>query len=567
MMTQTEQAQPSDPVLVQLQEWVRVKGLSRAAVSRELGVSRAAVAGWFLELEARATGRPPSSSARRFNYASQPPAVQRRIADLLGQPVDALRTLSRSSRLSAADDGGGPAQVVESEVWHVAGDVLDALALRSLAGALGADTEPVGFSLRHRVAETVESVAGVVATLIVGRWRGLEPRRVLYGHHVIVFVEPTGPGQDPGEHAERLRHAVEDALAQAGLPCRWEHGQLGAEASVASGDRSLQRLGALVVQHFAASRPPRTGLLLRPLTQRSVRDLRLAAVITSPYGGSGPIAGALAESLGIGHVRTDDLIRRVREVQARGRGRRGWERGAFLTEAALSDGGFVVQQGVRLLETGTAPGAWCLSMETGLLASYEPLHASLVAVRGVVVMTIMSPAWRRLAAWRLAAAERDEAGQPVVDAVTDGAEPTPDELAALAGHAATAAEWMDRLAGWEAILADVRARRDADPDRLTVTAHLDAFPAAYAWYAIRDGRWWAQTGPPVDGEHAVFPDEVDPLVDAWFDAAAGCLAQLARAVGYSSAEQRAALADALSFPPMRDRLVDGAAWAATGRRA
>jgi hypothetical protein len=558
-MTQVEdEGQQPDPVLLQLQEWARTKALSRAAVSRELEVSRAAVAGWFLELEAREAGRAPSSSARRFDYTSQRPDVQRRIADILGQPVDALRTLSRSSRLQAA----APADEVRSEVSRVAEDVLDALALYSLAGALGARAEPAGASLRHRIAETVESIPGVAATLIVARWRGLE-RPVLYGHHVTVFVEPAAQAKDRTAHAKRLRQEVDRALAEARLPCRWEHGQLAAKATVAPGGRPLQRLGALVVQHFAASRPPRTGLLVRPVGQRPPQDLRLAVVVTSPYGGSGPIAGAWAEALGAGHVRTDDLIRRVREIQAHGRGERASERGAFLTDAALSDSGFVVERGVHLLATGTAPGAWCLSMEAELLATYQPLHNILAALGGVVVLTRLGPAWRRLAAWRLAAAKRDEAGEPMVDTATDGAEPTGDELAALAGHAAEAAQWMERLARWDAILAGVQARRD-EQGLLTVSARLDELPAAFTWYALRDGRWRAQTGPPSDGEDAVFPDEVDPLVDAWFAAAADCVAALATAVGYTSPAQREALAGALGFRPVRERLLDPAAWPATG---
>jgi hypothetical protein len=513
-----------------------------------------------LDLEARKAGRTPPPSARRFEFTSQSFEVQRRIAHLLGEPIDVLKTLSHSGPTRTLGTGEEPSDMLETAVRHVAQDVFDGLSMQALAGALDANIEPLGFSLRHRVAAAAESVEGVTATTIVGHRRGRRSRQ-LYTYYVLVFIEPAAPDKDADEHARKIREQINLALSTAGLPAIWEHGLLGPEATVTS-DRPLHRLGALVVHHLEGSRPPRTGLLLRPPSQRSARDLRVAVMVSNPYGGSEPIAGAWSEALGAGHVRIDDLIRRVRELQTRGRGT-SRERGAFITDEAMRDGGFVVEQGLRLLETGRAPGAWNLSMETQLLAEYEPLRHALTNLEGVVVLVQLGPAWQRLAAWRAAAAERDDDGEPVLDTAIQGERPTSDDLEVLHQHSDIADKWLKRLVESESLLSGLQAQRDEMPGRLTLTAHLGELPPTYTWYTIRDERWQARTGQPADGEIAVFPDSVDPFVDTWMDLAGDCLVELATKIGYT-ANDLEGLAERLKFEPVRDRVAIAAARSSNG---
>ena len=113
-MAVRNQPADTDPVLVRLHRWATDRGMTRAAVAKEVEVSRPTVAGWFLALEAIQKGQ-VSASGRVFRYTDQTPEVQAAIARALGVPVDQLRAESLGQRANRS----------ATDVLEAAGELLD----------------------------------------------------------------------------------------------------------------------------------------------------------------------------------------------------------------------------------------------------------------------------------------------------------------------------------------------------------------------------------------------------------------------------------------------------------
>jgi hypothetical protein len=536
-----------DPVLIRLQEWALARSLSREAIARRLDVSRPAVAGWFLALEAELAGKPRPSSARGFRFTKQRPEVQRAIADVLDLPVALLVAESSSvdtgierERAAALPQGLGPlgAVVDESGTADVAASLLGDLASGGDMSGPGVDGAPRGGTLRHRAAEVVEGVDGVRAVMVVAEPRGSD-RAEPYQHQVTVFVGEPGPSEAPETFRARIRYDIDLALARSGLPLYWEHGSKEPVATVVVEGRPLTRLGSLVCPLVSSARRPRRGLLVTP-DGPAARHLRMATLVTSPYGGSDPIGGHTARALDCGHVRAADIVRAVRDAEARRQGGTSRERAALLSDDAERDAGFAVHQALHVLQTGRVPGAWLLSMEVATLDGEAALQEALVQAEGVLVIVRLGPEWRAHAAWRLAAADLNSAAQAsesTVAASSDhlqivaGAPLGAAAHAVLARQAAAAADWRLQLDEWEGILDDLERRRAALPGRATVGLVLDLLPDDGECMRVEDGRCEPVRGADRFTGVVVFTDSVDGLMDAWIEASADLVERLVELAG------------------------------------
>jgi hypothetical protein len=531
-----------DPVLVRLNEWAAARDLSREAVAQAIGVKRPTVAGWFLGLEADQRGDPRPRSARDFRYTNQRPEVQQRIAEVLDRPVDLLR--AESVGRSAAPTG--PVEtgtgLLGSEMWEVA---------RSLVGdlAVGGVGHPDVRSQRHRVAEVVENVDRVVATTVVAVPRG-RCRTVPHQYQVAVLVAP--PDADDARpltnYLRSIRDTVDAALDNASLACLWEHGVQQPDVRVMTTGVELLTLGSLICASLSGSRRPRGGLLVEPRRAGlSGHDLRVAAIVSNPYGGSAPIGGLLAQVLGAGHLRDNEFIHAIRNAQAERRVGVGGQRGAFLSAEAARDSGFILHVVLHLLERGDLPGAWFLSMGASSL-HYDPVRRALAAMRGVVVVVRLGPQWRRHAAWRLSTAARNEAApleslrdrtRPASSdwmQLTPGADIPAADLEILSEQAVAAEKWLIQLEHGEAALdALVRERRD-DFGLPTFSITLDELPNDVVGTRFDEGRFRPVTGDDRFAGSVVFPDTVDGLMDSWTDAAIDVLDGFAALAGHESGE-------------------------------
>jgi transcriptional regulator with XRE-family HTH domain len=546
MINTGDRAVSPDPVLVRLADWARRRGLSREDVARRLGVTRPAVAGWFLGLEALERDEPLPRSARSFQFTSQKLDVQRSIAEVLALPLLQLRaeSLSGQGALGIEDLGGGlvgsPA-LPGSEVRDLVEVLIGQIAVGGLNQECGS---PSHGTLRHRAAEVVEAIDEVVATLVVAEPRGSDQHQP-YQHQLVVFVAPCPPGTEEKMYRAALRRRIDRALAEEGLACYWEHGVKEPRATLPLRDKEAIRLGSLVCPFVAASRSPRTGLLVRPYNLKTAPQvLRIAAVVTNPYGGSDPIAGHLAHSLGAGHLRSEDLTRAVFDAQVRRSGGTDHYRGALFTQEASSDAGLFLHQALHALQMGTLPGAWLLSTEVSALADYAPLQEALAQLTGVLVTVHLGPEWLRMAAWRLAAAtlnleaQRAESHTP---ASSDGlvikpdVTPNGDDLAVLQKHLAASDEWQTQLQVWEQVLDDVEQRRRLT-NRPTMRLTLESLPDDGQCIRFDEGTYRAVTGAERFTGAVVFRDLVDGPMDAWIAAAVDIIERLIDLAGYPRTE-------------------------------
>lgn len=534
-----------DPVLVRLEDWARRRGLSREDIAQRLRVTRPAVAGWFLGLEALARNEPLPRSARSFQFTNQKPHVQRNIAEVLAVPLLQLRaeSLSGVGTPDMEDIEGGLAEspaLIGSELH----DLVEVVVNQIAAGTAGPLRQERQGTLRHRAAEAVETVNGVVATLVVEEFRGSD-RRWPDQHQLVVFVTPCPPGIEETQYRAALRSRIDRALAEEGLSCYscyWEHGAKEPAATLRFQGDDAVRLGSLVCPFLSASRSPRTGLLIRPHDLKTAPQLlRIAALVTMPYGGSSPIAGHLTHSLGAGHIRDDDLMRAVHDAHARRSGGIDRDRGALLTDDAARDAGLFVHQALHVLQMGNLPGAWLLSMEPFLLADYPPLQDALVQLTGVLVTVHLGPQWRRHAAWRLAAttlnlqAQRRESRDPASSdglLIKPGAVPGPDDLAVLEKQLAGAADQETRLQSWEHVLDEVERRRASLTDRPTLRLTLDSLPDDGLCVRFDEGTYRTVTGADRFDGAVVFQDSMDGLMDAWVEAGADIVEWLVGLAGY-----------------------------------
>ena len=535
----------TDPVLVRLHQWAARDRLTRAAVAKKLEVSRPAVAGWFLALEAAQKREKPPASARVFHYTDQAPHVQAAIAEALGEPVDRLRAESLGSRAtrSAAD------------LQDAAGELLDVG--RLVLGELDSSRTPQPQSLAHRAAEVVERITSA-PTLIVPEPRGSD-RAEPYQYQLVVFYkESTGP--DSGHDDElKLMEKITEGLRAAALAAYWEHGvKTPAVELVYPGGPRWKRLGSLVIPYIAMSHASSVGLLVRPSTgNRSQRNLRHAAIVTAPYGGSDPVGGHLSIALGAGHLRALDVIRAFDDALAR----RGHDdRRALISRTTILDAGYSVQKALYLLQAGTVPGAWIMSMETELPHVFEPLADDLVRFEGPLMLVRLGPQWRRAAAWRLAAAKLNMKGR------NDGAElpwssdqvdfetpPDPGARevlrhqfdAARAGR--RSASSVGRVDGGHGNAASATSP-GGQTTGPTFEVVLDPLPDDGAAIRFDHGRWEPVSGAQRFEGMVMFPDSVEGLMDAWVQAAVDLLDELARLAGHRDAS---ALTGELNHGPVR----------------
>jgi hypothetical protein len=573
-VTDDDQRVLPDPVLVRLHRWAADTGLSRAAVASRLNVSRAAVAGWFLALEAREQSRPVPSSGRTFRFTDQPVDVQAATAQVLGQPVDLLRAESLSGR--GVDAARATRAAAAIGLADISSDLQD-IASR-LVGELVSSRIQRPRSMRYRIAETVETVPGVTTTLMIKEMRGSD-RVDPYQYQLVVFTEPSDPlappGPEPSAEAEgsgpgpeqsdvqRLREAISAALADAGLTATWEHGAFIPTVEVRDSrvGPPWNRVGSLVIQAVAASRAPSTGLLISPGPgSRGQRQLRQATLVTPPYGGSDPVGGFLAHGLDAGHLRGADVIRAFSDARAE---RDGTSRQILPGWRAQLDAGFAVQQGMHLLQTGQVPGAWLLSLEVQLAAAYEPLRDALIDLETPLLIVRLSNEWQALAAWRLATAKMDVAGNAEAaawpwssDQITyfshgQPNEPTRRELDVLRRQHELAQHLKTELADWDRLLSDIteaRARRLTGP---TMTSLLDRLPDNGASIRFDSGTYETVTGDERFRGCVVFPDNVDAFVDAWMTVSLELLDQLATLAGHSDST---VIADQIASGPLRRAL-------------
>jgi hypothetical protein len=552
-----------DPVLVQLRDWARAGGLTREALARKLEIARPTVAGWFLDLEAAERGGAPPRSARHFRFTNQRPEVRQKISEVLGKPVEQLRAESLGAQSESPKAVGDASIVVGSQVWNSAESMLNDLALGGLGRSSVLDVTAKR-RLWHRVAEAVDGIEGVAATSIVAVPRGSRSRTA-FQYQVVVLVMP--PPDDAGEedrlaYLRRIRDGIDDALADAKLVCRWEHGIQHPKVGVRTHGVDLLPLGSLVCPVISGSRSPRTDLLL-PRSRRNpgTRSLRIAALVTNPYGGSGPIGGALAQALGAGHLRDSEAIRSVRAAHAGpGAAARG-ERGAFLTDAAMRDAAFILRQVLRLLELADMPGAWFLSMDAAHLTDFAPLRQALSQLRDVVVAVRMSMQWRRMAAWRLATAELNSTAHNEAPGVPDrkqssdwfplvpGTAPSARHLKVLREQARRAEVWTQRLQHGEDAIEELVKLRSECPDRPTITVSLDQLPDDSLCLRFDGGEYQLVRGDDRFDGSVIFADSVDGFMDCWTDAAVEIFDRLAELMGHD-AEERAALAASLIDGPL-----------------
>ncbi|MDT0353371.1 helix-turn-helix domain-containing protein [Pseudonocardia charpentierae] len=487
-----------DPVLVKLAEWARQEPrMSREAVARRLGVSRGAVTGWFLWLEAVERGDDPPSSARTFQFAKQHPDVQSRIAAVLRQPVAVLMAESTGS----TDD---------YTLDRHSGSLLSDLALGE--GPWGRPGEQ-----RYRVVALLELVDGVAATAIVPVRRGLDG--LVYQYQVVVLV-------DPERDKLPIKEEIDRDLRAAGLDCYWEHGPGQPGVEIRSEGRRLELLGSLAVSALTGVRSPRSGTLADPRFSPGLQPPRLAVVVSPPYGGSRPAAALLAVDVGAGHIPAEAWIRLVHWAEDA-------ELGSPRTldhvrESVALDAGFVMHRVVHQLERGDIPGAWLISLETGSALDYPPLGTALIELRGLFIAMRLGPVWRRMAAWRLAGSDLDDdlnrggAGNRRI--VVSNTEPfvarTPSDAGrrGFADHRVKAAQRLAEIDELERHLDDLLARRR----ELGLTTHevtLDDLGDELLCVRLRDGRYERVHGDARLADDVAFADDVVPMMREWRRAA------------------------------------------------
>lgn len=524
-----DQLREVDPVLVRLHEWATSRGLTRTAVAKRLTVSRPAVAGWFLALEAAQKGEEPPASGRVFRYTDQEPRVQAAIAEALGEPLDRLRAESLGQR--AGRQGAEPAEMLEVG--------------RLVLGVIGSGREQRPRSLAHRVAEVVEDVTGV-PTLIVPEPRGNDRVNPPYQYQLVVFYSEPTEVRSAQVDENDLISGITAALRAAALPAYWEHGGKTPDVELAypslhaiyPGVRRWRRLGSLVIPHVAMSHASSVGLLLRPgPASRGQRSLRCAIIVTPPYGGSDPVAGHLSTALGSGHVRAVDVVRGADDALAQ----RGHDdRRALIGLTTLLDAGYAVQKALHLLQSGELPGAWIMSMEAELPDVFEPLMDDLVRAEGPLMLVRLGAQWQQMAAWHLAAAKLNMKGREESaelpwssDQIDFHAPPSERALDVLRRQFDIAQESRGQLAKWDELMANMAKRRRQlrGKGHSTFEVILDPLPDGEA-VRFDSNSWTPVVGAGRFDGMVMFPDDLDGLMDAWVQAAADLLGKIAQLAGY-----------------------------------
>ena len=525
-----------DPVLAKLADWAAREALSREAVAKRLGVGRPTVAGWFLALEAIRRGDPRPPSARSFQFTNQSPEVQARIAAVLNQPLEALRAESTGTSESALDE------------WTRS-------ALSDVAQGSAPWEEPGQHS--HHIAAVAGSVPGVEATAVISVYRGRD-RSVPYQYQVAVLVEPPASGTTPEDHRRRIKAEVEQKMNDAGLDCYWEYGPAQPSVRIRSYSRELDLLGSLAVPVLEAVRVPRTGMLVRNVKLDQQRNSRLGLVITPPYGASRPVAGWLSARLEAGHIPAETW----RELAAKSASRHpadtitptpdqkdesaapghADESAALdhIDESAALDTGFILHKVIHQLERGNIPGAWLVSMEAESPLRYDPLDKAITKLHGIVMVVRLSEVWQRLAAWRLAgndidqARSKESAGTRVVG--LSNTEPfacpmaTPDGKNAFRDHQERAARRQQNINEWERYLGELvkRRKKNALP---TIEVTLEHLPDDLMCVRL-DGDTYTQVhGDDRLADAVAFEDSVDPMMDEWKKLEEGFADGLEQAIG------------------------------------
>jgi hypothetical protein len=509
-----------DPVLVRLADWAVREALSREAVARRLGVGRPTVAGWFLTLEAIQRGDPPPASARSFQFTSQRPEVQARIAEVLNQPLEALRAESTGTTDESAFDKR----------------------TRSLLSDLALDAAPWGEpgQQRHRIAAAAESVADVAATVIVPVYRGRD-RSMPYQYQVAVLVEPPEPGTDPDDNRRRIKSEVEQTVSDAGLDCYWEYGPAQPSIRLRSEWRELELLGSLAVPGLEAVRAPRTGMLVSgEIIPSRQRYLRLGLVISSSYGGSRPIAGWLSAGSGAGHIPAETWLRLADRSAT-------WRPAGTTapvlprkSEGTAPEAGFALHKVIHQLQRGDIPGAWLVSMEAKAPLDYDPLYAAITQLAGVVMVVRLSKVWQHLAAWRRAgsAIYRQLSAMSTGTRVAglSDTEPfthsvaTPEGEAAFLDHQSQAAGYLEAIRQRERFLGELIERRNEE-GLPTIEVTLGHLPDDLMCVRLDGGTYTQVHGEDRLAEMVAFEDSVNPMMDEWRKLAAEFAEKLKRFAG------------------------------------
>lgn len=536
-----------DPVLLQLQRWAVQRGLTREAVAQRLGVSRAAVAGWFIGLEAQQAGRGVPRSARGFRYGAQRASVQLAIAEVLGSSRESLQAESLAVIATAASPSRGGMPATVGEIEQAALSVIDEL-------GMGPGQRPVlsdvvmSEDVMTSIVQTVQSHPGVSAVLALKERRGpLEA----FQHQVAVLC-PSHLHDDDSARRQ-LRDEITASLQAVGLPSKWEHGSLVPQLSLvdSDGDR-LHLLGSVIAPKMLAPRAPRSGLLVPQAARPGSpgEQLRIAAVIGDPYTGNDVAAAALAQVLGAGFVSTDQLRRAVAQRRVRSQGGPELSRAQRLDAVTESDASFVLHKSFHVLAAGRVPGAWVVPIPVRQFMWYEPLHNELVDVGGLVVAMRLGPAWRRFAAWRLAAIDLNSARLAAEDTdvvssdqldLRDGDPITADARRVLDEHHQRALVWIRELEVRDEFLTGfVQARAERQgADVLTVT--LDELPAELNFLDVGADVARAPGRAGQIPEVCLFPDDMNSAVSVWLDLVPEVLEHLRTRAGLDVEEFTAGL--------------------------
>lgn len=540
-------AGPLDPVLGRL-EGLLAEGWTQAAIAEEIGVTPAAFGAWLAHRQATLQKSKPSSAARLFDLRKLSVASKKAVARLLGTTVDELveesqRAWGHWTGVTSVEPGSSH---WDSAILRLADDVVGALLARAYAAATVVDETRTATD-RHRLAAAAESVEGVVGTCIVPEHRG-SLRCGPYQDQVAVFAAPPDHQRGDGEQqqvawTEVIKEKISEQIAHDGIDAWWEHSRrLVPVVTLTLHGQPVTLLGSLVSPRLEAAQPPRGESLLPPPADIT----RTGAVVSNPYGGARPIGAFMAAATGAGLLKGENVAREI--IERRGRGR--LLRGAFVDVDDTADRrrmGYAQHELLRLLsQPSYAPGAWVLETEARYLKGYPPLAHALADLPQVLIVVHLGEEWRRMAAWRLATAQRDEDGNDVLESPQPGAKISDAEKVTLKHHADTASDKCKELEQGEENLFEVvrrredpdRLRRSEDPHPLTISLTLGQLPPSFPWYVPDPHSYWLQghgSGAPAV---AVYPDDVDSMVDAWQEAAAQALCDLSREAAFTPEERQ-----------------------------
>ncbi|MEU4718955.1 hypothetical protein AB0G06_04935 [Nonomuraea dietziae] len=526
-----------DPVLAQLSEWAETNGMTAADLAKRLEITPTTLSSWLTAYRSQMRGEQVPPSGRRFRYTRQPSSLRLRIAELLAVPEEKLRLQSLSVRKEAEAQR---AARTATSVGYVEAFADRSDLSSSLVSKLVVNRFRTPKSIRHHVAEVVTSVPGVATTVLIPEYRGRD-RTDPYQYQLVIFAEPNSVVA-----TDELKKQIGEELAKAGLQAYWEHGALTPPIAFTGreDEASWLRLGSLVILELSAPRSPATGLLLPPGPRALDQQLRLAAIITPPYGGSDPIGGFLAGALELGHLRVGDIVRAYNDAKAKRDPRM---RAALPPAPADIEAGYALEQGLDLLWRGEAPGAWLMTMEVRPAALYDPLWRRLINIDSPLMIVRLGPRWQKAASWRLATAslncgEGTDGTAGISPILTPGQMLSSDQIKVRPGQSLTKEErsvldrqiaranaCADELAWWDRRLVEMIEKRSAP----TLVVMLENLPDDGKAVRFDRGAYEPVTGDDRFYGNIIFPDNVDGFVDAWLDASIDLLGQLAVVAGYS----------------------------------